>query len=73
MIRLVPAISPVTSPELETVATEGVPETHALETAGVAVPDNCVVELVQTSKLPLMAGKAFTVTVAVIIQPLLFV
>ncbi len=73
VITLVPAETPVTSPVLETVATPVFPDTHGLEAEGDADPVNCLVKPSQTVNVPLIAGKAFTVTVAVITQPLLFV
>ena len=69
----VPAATPVTTPVLLTVATVGVPDTHGLVAAAVPEPVNVVVDPEQTVKVPVIVGKGFTVTVAVILQPLLFV
>ena len=68
-----PAAIPVTNPVLFTVATAGVADTHGLDAAGVPDPVNCVVEATHTLNVPVIVGKAFTVTVAVILHPLLFV
>ena len=68
-----PAVTPVTKPVLLTVATAGVAETHGLVAAAVPEPVNWVVDPAQTVNVPVMVGAAFTVTVAVILQPLLFV
>jgi hypothetical protein len=73
VITLVPAETPVTSPELLTVATPVVEETHGLEAAGVPEPVNCVVDPAQTLRVPVMVGDALTVTVAVVMHPLLLV
>ena len=68
-----PAATPVTNPVLLTVATAGVADTHGLDAAGVPDPVNCVVDPIHTLNVPVIVGKAFTVTVAVILHPLLFV
>src|ERR1035437_7897558 len=73
VITLVPAETPVTNPVLLTVATDGVADTHALDAAGVPEPVSCVVNPVQTFSVPVIVGSAFTVTVAVMVQPLLLV
>ena len=73
MITLVPAATPVTRPVLLTVATPVEEETQGFDEAAVADPVNCVVDPAQTLSVPVSVGKTFTVTVAVIIQPLLFV
>ena len=73
VITLVPGLTPVTTPALFTVATAVLEEVHGLTAAGVPDPVNIVVEFLQTVKVPLIAGRAFTVTVAVLEQPLLFV
>ena len=67
---LVPADTPDTSPELSTVATAVLEEVHAIGVAGVPpVPVNWVVDPTHTVKVPEIAGLAFTVTVAVLLQP----
>jgi hypothetical protein len=70
---LVPAEIPVTSPVLLTVATRDDADTHGLTAAGVPEPVSCVVEPTQTLRVPVIVGTAFTVTVAVVLQPLLSV
>ena len=73
VITLEPADTPVTNPVLLTVATPGVPDTHGFEAAGVPDPVSCVVELSHTVKIPVIVGNAFTVTVAVLLHPAIFV
>ena len=73
VITLVPAATPVTTPVLLTIATAGVADTHGLTAAGVPDPVNVVVEPTHTLRVPVIVGLAFTVTVAVILHPLLFV
>jgi hypothetical protein len=73
VITLVPAEIPVMRPALFTVATPVVAETHGLVAAGVPDPVNCVVDPAQTFRVPVIVGKALTVTVAVVLHPLLFV
>ena len=68
-----PAPTPVTTPVEFTVATLVVPDTHGLEAAGVPEPDKGVVKPAHTVNVPEIVGRAFTVTVAVLLQPLLFV
>ena len=72
MITLVPAATPVTSPALLIVATAGVAEVQGVVAFAVAEPIKAVVDPIQTDNVPVMVGKAFTVTVAVVVQPLLF-
>ena len=73
MITLVPAATAVTKPVLLTVAIPVEAEIHGFDEAAVPDPVNCVFDPAQTLRVPLMVGKAFTVTVAVMLQPLLFV
>lgn len=70
---LVPPATPVTTPILLTVAIAGVAETHGFTAAGVPEPVKVVVDPVQTVNVPVMVGKAFTVTVAVMLHPVLLV
>ena len=56
-----------------TVATAVLADTHGFEAAGVPVPVNCVVELSHTVKVPVITGNAYTVTVALLLHPLLLV
>ena len=72
-MTLVPAVTPVTTPVLLTVATAGVADTHGLTAAGVAEPIKLVVLAIHTFKFPVIVGSASTLTVAVIVQPLLLV
>ena len=66
MIVVVPALTPVTNPVLLIVATAGLEETHGLVVAAVAEPTNEIVEPTHTLVDPVILGKAFTVTVAVV-------
>ena len=66
MITLVPADTPVTKPELFTIATDGVAEIHGLVKAGVPDPVKLVVEPAQTIKVPVMVGSEFTVAVTAV-------
>ena len=59
-MMLVPTETPVTKPEVFTVATAGVAETHGLLAAAVPEPVSCVVEHVD--KVPVIVGDPFTVT-----------
>jgi hypothetical protein len=63
----------VTSPVFETVATVGVADNHGVAPDGVPDPVSCVVDPAQTVSVPVIVGSAYTVTVAVILQPLLLV
>jgi hypothetical protein len=73
VIMLVPAETPVTNPVVEfTVATAGVADVQATA-AGVPDPLSKVVEPTQTDNVPVMVGSILTVTVAVLMQPKLFV
>ena len=69
----VPADTPVTTPTLSTVATAGLAETQGFVAAAVPEPVSVVVRPSQTFKVPLIVGSAFTITVAVMIQPFEFV
>ena len=62
---LVPTETPVISPVLFTVATNGVAETQALLVAAVPDPVSCVVEFIQVDKVPVIVGDIVIVTVAV--------
>ena len=72
-MTLVPFATPVTTPVLLTVATAGVADTHGLTAAGVAEPVKVVILPIHTFKFPVMVGSASTLTVAVIVQPLVLV
>ncbi|WP_291276167.1 hypothetical protein [Flavobacterium sp.] len=69
MITLVPAETPVTTPVELTVATAGVADDHGMVASGVPEPVRVVVKPTHTFNVPVMVGVAFTVTVAVLIQP----
>jgi hypothetical protein len=58
---------------LFTVATAGVAEVHGFTAAGVPEPVNVVVAPTHTLNVPPIVGCALTVTVAVLLQPVLFV
>jgi hypothetical protein len=73
VITLVPVATPVTTPVLLTVATAGVPETQGFVAAAVPEPVKVVVEPIHTVNVPVIVGAAVTVTVAVMLHPLLFV
>jgi hypothetical protein len=69
----VPAPTPLTNPVELTVAWDAVAETHGLDTAGVPIFANCVVDPTQTFNVPVIAGGVVIVTVAVIKHPEEFV
>ena len=69
VIVVVPEVIPVISPVKFTVATEVSDEIHGLTAAGAAVLDSVVVRPSQTLNIPLIIGEAFTVTFAVVVQP----
>ena len=73
VIVVVPAATPVTTPALFTVATPVLEDVHGLAAAGVPDPFNDVVDPTQTANVPVMTGLAFTVTVTVLLHPLLLV
>jgi hypothetical protein len=66
----VPALTDVTKPLFDTVATPVFDDTHGLTAAAVPEPVNCVVLPIHTLSVPVIVGSAFTVTVAVLVQPL---
>lgn len=68
-----PGLTPVTIPALLTVTTPVLEDSHGLVTAGVPDPVNEVVAPLHNDNVPVIVGSAFTVTVAVLLQPLLFV
>ena len=67
---VVPAETAVTKPVLLTVATPVSLDTQGLVEAAVAEPVNWVDVPTRTNVVPVIVGKAFTVTVAVVVQPL---
>src|SRR6185436_9993955 len=69
----VPADTPVTTPPFVMVATPVLDDVHGLTAAGVPDPVNVVVNPTHTLSVPVIAGAGFTVTVAVILHPLLSV
>ena len=70
VIIVVPALTPVTTPAVLTVATEVFEAPHGLVAAGVPDPVNALVEPTQILTVPVIVGNALTVSVAVILQPL---
>ena len=72
-MTLVPAVTPVTTPVLLTVATAGVADTHGLTAAGVAEPVKVVVLAIHTFKFPVMVGSALIVSSCEVLLPLLSV
>ena len=70
---VVPAATPVTTPALLTVATAVLDEVQGFTAAGVPEPVRVVVAPTQTAVVPVMVGKALTVTVTVAVHPLLLV
>ena len=72
VITLVPAATPVTRPVVLTVATVVVAETQGEVAAAVPEPVNWVVDPTQTVSVPVIVGKAFTVTavLALFLHPL---
>ncbi len=65
VIVVVPADTPLTKPELFTVATPVFEDAHGVTAAGVPLPVKVVVPVPQIVKVPLMVGRELTVTVAV--------
>ncbi len=72
-MSLVPGVTDVTKPVPSTVAMPGDAETHGVDPAGVPDPLNCVVDSIHRLRVPEIVGKALTVTVAIILQPLISV
>ncbi len=62
MIVVVPALTPVTNPVPDTVATPGFELTHGFTAAAVGEPVNCTVAPTQIGALPEIVGSGFTVT-----------
>ena len=63
----------VNNPELVIVAIEVLAETHGFEDAGVPDPESCEVVFGQRTTFPVIVGRAFTVMVEVLEQPILLV
>jgi len=72
VIKLVPAVTPVTKPAFDIVATPGVPDDHGVAPAG-PDPVSVVVPVIHALNVPVMIGVALIVTIAVVTQPLLLV
>jgi len=68
----VPALTPVTTPALVTVATAVLDEVQGVVASAVAEPVSVEVCPTQATSVPLIVGNAFTVKLAVMIQPLEF-
>jgi hypothetical protein len=73
VIVVLPAATPVTTPELDTVAVDGIDETHGFEVAAVALPVNAMVAPTHTALFPVIVGLEFTVINALTAQPRLLV
>ncbi len=73
MIKLVPAVTPVTTPVLLIDAIAGVPDTHGLIAAGVPEPVKAVVAPIHALNVPVTVGSGFTVSTCVALLPLLSV
>jgi hypothetical protein len=58
---VVPGLTPVTTPVLDTVATAGLEDVHGFTAAAVPEPVNDVVAPTHTVKVPVMVGLALTV------------
>ena len=63
-----PALTPVTTPALVTVATAVFDDVQGVVACEVAEPVRVEVEPIQAFKVPPIVGKEFTVNVAVVIQ-----
>ena len=68
-----PKVFPVTNPELLILATKGFNEIQGVVVAGDPFPVSWEVEPKHTNRVPEIIGNGFTVTVAVIKQPLVLV
>lgn len=68
----VPALTPVTTPVLDTVATALLDEVQGVVASAVAEPVSVEVLPTQALSVPLMMGSAFTVKVALMVQPFEF-
>ena len=68
MITLVPALMPVTTPLLLTVATPVLADIHGLVVAAVPLPVKVVVLPTQTLVVPLIVGRALTVTIRAVLE-----
>ena len=73
MIVAVPAATPVTIPVVLTVATAVFEDVQGFVVAGVPLPVNWVVNPTPVTSVPVIVGKAFMVTSAVMLQPLMLV
>jgi hypothetical protein len=69
----VPALTPVTNPVAEIVATPMLDDDQAFDAAAVAEPLNSVVEPTHTLRVPVIDGRGLTVIIAVFWHPLLLV
>ena len=66
---VVPALTPVTNPELLIVATKGLEETQGFTVAGEPVPLNWVVNPTHAFKVPVIVGKGSTVIETIFSHP----
>ena len=70
---VVPAATAVTMPEAASiVATDKSDDVHAVGDAAVVVAESVEVEPTQADKVPEMVGAAYTLNVAVVVHPLVF-
>ena len=67
-----PAVTPVTTPPFVIVATAVVPDIQGVTAFGVAVPSKVVELPTHALNVPVIAGFALTVTIAVVVQPFVF-
>jgi hypothetical protein len=70
---VVPAATPVTTPAVLIVAIPVLDDAHGVVPCAVAEPVKVEVDPIQADKVPLIVGKAFTVNVAVFVQPSVFI
>ena len=68
----VPALRPVTTPVLDIVATAVLDDVHGVVASAVAEPVSVEVLPIQVLSVPEIVGRAFTVKVALMVQPLEF-
>jgi hypothetical protein len=72
VITAVPTVTPVTTPAEETVAIGVLPDVHGVVAFGVPEPVKVVLDPIHAVKIPDIVGFALIVTVAVAVQPTLF-
>lgn len=67
-----PALTPVTTPVLETVAIAVLEDVQGVVACAVALPVRVVEEPIQVLRVPPIVGKGFTVKVTEVSQPFVF-